>query len=67
MGGAARLCFVDTFFVTSIPCSLILLIFGREAWAAVFFYGPVPNVLGFVYSHCPDDCLDGRGRDILVG
>jgi hypothetical protein len=43
LGVVLRGAFID-------PCSLILLIFGREAWAAVFF-GPVPNVLGFAYSH----------------
>ena len=72
MGGAARLCFADAFFVTLL---FEIVDFRKRSVGGGVFYGPVPNVLGFAYSHCSNwffelifgAGLDGRGRDILVG
>ncbi|MFP6705016.1 MAG: hypothetical protein VCE75_03065, partial [Alphaproteobacteria bacterium] len=46
MGGAARLCFADTFFVTLL---FEIVDFRKRSVGGGVFYGPVPNVLGFVF------------------
>ena len=63
MGGAARLCFAGTFFVILL---FEIVDFRKRSVGGGVFYGPAPNVLGFVFFPV-DPALRGRqGRDVLV-